>query len=205
MRSSPFDFKFGYEPENPQRVFYNRKTIFVFEPQKILPQNVEKLSFVILGAKKISDNFDYKKALFAIYKYLEQFKLYEIIFILGHLAGQVEKYVKNPFDRVIIARKENDVIYSSFKQALYVISPDSDWVVMHFLKNYDMDLSFVNNIIRKATKRIIVPTFNGHPGHPLIFKREIIEDLKKIRKELGFPYILRRFSDEVEYVEVNAF
>jgi len=200
--NSLFDTEFLYNSGDIAEIALRDKIIFNFEAAKFYPKNINKLTFIIMGAKKISDNFDYKAAIEGIYRNLKQFRYTEKIFILGHDYDIALKHIKSPFDRIIAAKNPDDVIFSSFKQALYVVSPKSEWVVMLFLRDFDKDISFVKHAISTAKRDIIVPTHNGHPSHPLIFRRAIIERLKKVRKELGIPYILRKFESQSEYFAV---
>lgn len=193
---------FSYFCNETQKIIYDNKTIFTFNSRNYFHSRTKKITFIVLAAKEIADNFPYETAFAKIYEQIMHFDLVELIFILGYKNDEMRRYIHNKFDRIIIARNYNSVIYSSFKQALYAVSDDSDWFVMHFLKNYSRDISFVNDMVSVAKKQIIVPQINGQPTHPLIFRKNIMNRLKSVRKEFGFPYILNHFSDDIEYIEV---
>ena len=54
-----------------------------------------------------------------------------------------------------------------------------------------------------SKKDIIVPTFNGKRGHPVIFSREIFEELRTMPYEIGARAMLHKHPEKILEVPVN--
>ena len=51
--------------------------------------------------------------------------------------------------------------------------------------------------------RIVVPTFDGRRGHPVVFSREFRDDLLLLRGDSGARLILERYPEAVDMIAVS--
>lgn len=54
-----------------------------------------------------------------------------------------------------------------------------------------------------SSEHIVVPTFQGQPGHPVIFGRRFWPDLQHLTGESGAKALLQEHSQMVRYLELN--
>ncbi|MDI6767819.1 MAG: nucleotidyltransferase family protein [Bacteroidota bacterium] len=55
----------------------------------------------------------------------------------------------------------------------------------------------------KSKKQIIIPTFNSKRGHPVIFHRELFDEIRKAALDLGARAVVRNHPDKVFEVAVQ--
>ena len=53
----------------------------------------------------------------------------------------------------------------------------------------------------KSKKKIILPKYNGHRGHPVIFSSELFEALRTASPDTGAREVVHNHSDEVYEME----
>jgi molybdenum cofactor cytidylyltransferase len=54
-----------------------------------------------------------------------------------------------------------------------------------------------------SKKRIIIPTHRGKRGHPVIFDRELFDDIRNAPIDIGARAVVRNHEQEVHEVDVN--
>lgn len=180
-------------------VFKNGKVIF----SRKFKFNYPRFSLIILSARK----FD-KEKIINILNSFNQKEIYEYIFIVGK-EDDKDWLIKN-FNllngKVILNPNPEDVLYTSIKLSMRAISERVDYICFHFsiLSNIKRETVkfFIDRVI-KSDKDIFIPTYNSKRGHPIIFKKEMKSVLCNLRKEKGLPYILKKFKDRIEEVEVT--
>ena len=55
-----------------------------------------------------------------------------------------------------------------------------------------------------APNRIVLPTFQGRRGHPVLFSSEVLEEILALRSGEGANIVVRRNRDRIVEVPVNA-
>lgn len=59
-------------------------------------------------------------------------------------------------------------------------------------------------ILYNAKKsKIIIPTYKGRKGHPILLSSSLKNEIEKISPENGLREVIERHKDEIAYVEVN--
>ncbi len=56
---------------------------------------------------------------------------------------------------------------------------------------------------RESGKGIVVPTFNGKKGHPVLIEKRFNPDIEKLNPEKGLRQLMIKFENEVHQVECN--
>ena len=54
-----------------------------------------------------------------------------------------------------------------------------------------------------SKKKIILPTHNKQRGHPIIFSKELFEEIKNAPVEIGAKSVVKKFPEEVYEIETN--
>ncbi|MBU3956021.1 hypothetical protein KJ633_06120, partial [bacterium] len=66
-------------------------------------------------------------------------------------------------------------------------------------KNLLMKMAKKIPIARKKKKGIVITKVNGCPSHPVAMSKKYFKMLLSTRKELGIPYIIRKFKKDIIY------
>ncbi|MCX8094596.1 MAG: NTP transferase domain-containing protein [Caldisericia bacterium] len=182
-----------------EEIYKNGKVIF----SRKFDFNYPRFSFIILSARK----FDKEKIL-KILNSFNQKEIYEYIFIVGK--EEDKNWLMNNLNilngKVIVNPNPQDVLYTSIKLAMRGISEKVQYICFHFstLSNIKSEtVKYLIEKIIKTDKEIFIPTFNNKRGHPIIFKISMKKILFNLRKEKGLPYILKKYKDKIEDIEVD--
>lgn len=182
-----------------EEVYKNGKIIF----SKKTKFNFPRFSFIILSARK----FD-KEKIINILNSFNQKEIYEYVFIVGKDEDKdwLLKNLNLLNGKVILNPNPQDVLYTSIKLSIRAISEKVDYICFHFSILSNIKKETVNYLIDrviKSDKEIFIPTYNSKRGHPIIFKKEMKKILFDLRKEKGLPYILKKYKDKIEEIEVS--
>jgi len=175
------------------KLFYSTKYEF----------NLPRFSLILLSARNF--NKEYIKKLLNSFN---QKEIYEYIFIVGN-NNDKEWLIKN-LDlingKVALNPNPHDVLYTSIKIGIKAMSLKSNFIIFHFstLSNIKGEtIKYLIDSVLKSEKDIFIPIYENKRGHPIIFRINMKEVLCELRKEKGLPYILKKFQDKIEEIEVG--
>jgi len=128
----------------------------------------------------------------------------KIIFVYG---GKTEKYgglFKAADVRAVFNGKPEMPIITSLKLAVTALSPDDDFLAFCFLskppaENVLRKMAKKISVARKKKKGIVITKVKGRPSHPVAMSKKYFKMLLSTRKELGIPYIIRKFKKDIIY------
>ncbi len=161
----------------------------------------KRTALIVLGAKKCNSK-DALKSILLINKSAKIFS--KIIFVYGSETEKYIKFLKGKDLRTVRSEKKQLPIITSLKQGITALSPDDDYFVFTFLsqpvppKNFEALVKAVRKC-RKTGKGIVILKINGRPAHPVAMSSKYFNIILRIRKELGLPYIIRKFRKDVTY------
>ena len=94
---------------------------------------------------------------------------------------------------------------SSMKAGLEALDPESD-AVMFFMADQPMvDAGIINDLLmtyHESDKPIVAPLYNGKKGSPVLFNRNLFDELKAVEGDKGGRDLLK--SHPVEYVDIES-
>lgn len=131
----------------------------------------------------------------------------EVVVVLGFEAERVRRVLDDLPCRLVV----NDQYYlgmsSSVKVGFKSISQDAEAVVI-LPGDYPLIDNEVINIVvgtyRRTGSPIVIASYRGRRGHPVLFSRSIFPELLRIDEEtLGLKFILRRHEGEIVLAETN--
>jgi len=106
--------------------------------------------------------------------------------------------------RFVNNEKIEQPFISSIKAGLTAISNFEKFFIVSFLSkfpDYDVFLKFKQSI-QKTKKGILIARTKDKLTHPIAFAIKYKKILLKIRKELGIPYLLKKFKNDIEFVDI---
>ena len=129
----------------------------------------------------------------------------ELIIVLGHQKKIVEKVIdKNEKIKFVFNKDFENGMASSIKTGLNNLS---DKTKAFFICLGDMPMvnhEIYNQLIKsKDNKEIIVPTYKGQQGNPILFNKSMKEKIIVITGDIGAKKILELNKDKILNLEIN--
>ena len=129
----------------------------------------------------------------------------KLIIVLGYQKEIIGKLIdKNEKIKVVFNRDFESGIASSIKTGLDHLSEKTEFF---FICLGDMPLvnhDIYNQIIRsKNNKEIIVPTYKGQQGNPVLFSYSMKDKIMNIQGDVGAKKILELNKDKILSLEIN--
>ena len=129
----------------------------------------------------------------------------ELIVILGYQKDIMEKLIdKNEKIKIIFNKDFESGMASSIKTGLDNLSEKSE---AFFICLGDMPMvshDIYNQLIKsKDNKEIIVPTYKGQQGNPVLFNKSMKEKIMDTIGDVGAKKILELNKDKISNLEIN--
>ncbi|HRY29259.1 MAG TPA: NTP transferase domain-containing protein [Elusimicrobiota bacterium] len=130
----------------------------------------------------------------------------KIIFVYGKDTAPLARQIRFHDVRAVKNEKTAYPLIASVKCALGAFSPDDTHFILAFLSGplQEDRLRLLSNHLRNVPrgKGIAVLRQNGRPTHPVAFAARYKKYFISTRKELGIPYLLKKFHKDISYLEV---
>ncbi len=113
--------------------------------------------------------------------------------------GQNVKVVNNPYYKRGMS--------TSIRRGLQAIDPSSQGILIALGDQPLIKTRTINALIHAFVQRrgtIVVPSFRGKQGHPVIFHRRYLKELLKLRGDVGGRSIIEKHPEEVWLVRVKS-
>ncbi len=96
--------------------------------------------------------------------------------------------------------KLNDPISVSFKKGVCLLSNYSEFSIMVFANREILPKEKMNKFMQMVYAKnidVAVLVKKGKRTHPIVFSADAVQKIRKIRKEQGLKYFIKKFSKEV--------
>lgn len=136
----------------------------------------------------------------------------EVILVLGHeaeaLLNSLGTLVERAGARLRIALNENykEGMSTSIACGLAVLREDAEAVLIALADQPLVPPEIINKVIeafREGRGRIIVPTYKGTPGHPVLFAKEFFPEMTHLKGDVGAKSVVEAHHEGVAVVEVD--
>ena len=129
----------------------------------------------------------------------------ELIVVLGYQKEIIEKLIgKNKKIKIVFNKNFENGMASSIKTGLNHFSEKTE---AFFICLGDMPLishNIYNQLIKsKNNKEIIVPTYKGQQGNPVLFDKSMKDNIMNISGDAGAKKILELNKDKILNLEIN--
>jgi len=129
----------------------------------------------------------------------------ELIIVLGYQKEIIEKLIdKNNKIKFVFNKDFENGMASSIKTGLNNLSEKTE---SFFICLGDMPMvnhDIYNQLIKsKGNKEIIVPTYKGQQGNPVLFNKSMKEKIMGITGDVGAKQILELNKDKILNLEIN--
>ncbi|MCS7386672.1 MAG: nucleotidyltransferase family protein [archaeon GB-1867-005] len=129
----------------------------------------------------------------------------EVIVVLGFEAEIVGKVIKDLPCKIIINENYLGGMSSSVKFGVKHVARNSDAVVIipgdcPFIGSES--INSVVNAFRKTGSPIVIATYKGRRGHPILISRELFHEVLEISEEtFGLKQLIKKYEEKIFFVE----
>lgn len=146
-----------------------------------------------------------------IVRALRQTRLGQIIVVLGHHAGEMEKAIARLPVTVLINKDYKKGQLSSLAAAIRAVEAekerkDVDGMLVHLVDHPFVSPALVEHMIDRfyeSKKLIVVPRHKGRRGHPVIFSSRIFPELLSAPLDQGAKAVVHAHRDETLEIETD--
>jgi molybdenum cofactor cytidylyltransferase len=127
--------------------------------------------------------------------------------VLGHHAEEIQKAL-GPLEAEIIVNHDYPKGQTSSLQTglRALINPDLDAILLCLVDHPAVRAEVLRKLIqcsRESAPPVIIPTFRGRHGHPVVIKRELFQELLDLRPGQGANIVIRKYHDATCLVETD--
>ena len=123
--------------------------------------------------------------------------------VLGANRERIARAVQLPADEVVINENWEKGQLTSIHAALRSLPPHTDGMLICLIDHPLISASLVNELIEafyKSGKKIVLPTYQGRRGHPVIFSAELYDELLNAPEDQGARAVVWAHPTEIAEV-----
>jgi len=170
--------------------------------KKYFPDACRLPALMVLGARKCFDiaAFETIKKINAVC--IKHFS--KIIYVYSNTTKKYIANFKTADLRAVYNKKGNLPIITSLKCGITALSPSDRYFIVVFLSHPqdEKTLILMSKSVVETGNKIVILRKNEEPVHPIAFPSKYKTVMIETRKELGIPYIIKKFKNEIRYVNI---
>lgn len=130
----------------------------------------------------------------------------EIVVVLGHEADRVRKAVSLEGARAIVNDAYAEGMSTSIRAGVHAADPESDGLLIvlgdqPFVASRTLDDLIARR--QESRAKILIPTYRGHRGNPVLLDRSLSGEVQEIRGDQGCRALFGRHVDGILEVPVD--
>jgi molybdenum cofactor cytidylyltransferase len=134
-------------------------------------------------------------------------KVKEVIVVLSGWTKTKVDHIKDKKMRIVINPHYKKGMSTSIRKGIQAIDPGNQGILIALGDQPLIKKRTVNALINAFEKRkrgIIIPSFKGVKGHPVIFHRKYKKELLQLKGDVGGKSIIERHPEDVGMVQVKS-
>lgn len=131
----------------------------------------------------------------------------EVIIVLKDRMEEMAHCVRQKKVKVVVNRDYKKGMSASIRSGIRALDPKSTGILIALGDQPFLKTRTINALIRAFNKgegEIIVPSFKGRRGHPVIFHRRYAKELLRLRGDVGGRSIIEKHPGKVCVVQVKS-
>ena len=127
----------------------------------------------------------------------------DTIVVVGHHREEIEKSVALP--SVVFNPDYEQGMITSFQTGIRKLSWDTSGAVLFLVDHPLVEPATIEAMIMNlAPNRIVLPTFEGRRGHPVLFASEVVEEILALPSSQGADIVVRKDPTRIFEVPVST-
>jgi molybdenum cofactor cytidylyltransferase len=160
-----------------------------------------------MGVDKLSLPWGRRTILEHCFETLLRSEVEELVVVLGIRNKEVKNLFQGRKVKVVINPHSKRGMSTSIRKGLQAIHPSSDGILIALGDQLFLKTRTINALIRafgQGKGGIVVPSFQGKKGHPVIFHRRYKRELLNLKGDVGGRSIIERHPEDVRVVPVKS-
>ena len=138
---------------------------------------------------------------------LKKVPVEKIVVVLGHHADEIRSSIDLPKAEVVVNSQFREGQTSSLLAGLEALDSDKiEGILLCLVDNPLISAEVVRRLgeeFRFRRPLLVIPTYQGERGHPVIFSRALFDEFRSLAPGEGANLVARRHREETWFVEVN--
>jgi molybdenum cofactor cytidylyltransferase len=160
-----------------------------------------------MGTDKATLTYRGRTFLELIVRTLRETKLARIMVVLGHHAQEIQQQIKIEGAEVVTNPDYRSGQTSSLQAGLRsLIADDLEAVLLCLVDHPAVSAETVRRLVatfRHSGAPVVIPTYQGRRGHPVLIGRKVFEDLLGMASDAGADSVVRKYRPVTQFVEVE--
>jgi len=160
-----------------------------------------------MGANKLLLPWGKKIVLIHCVDTLLQSIVKEVIVVRGDRTKLMDSQLKGRKVRVVMNPHYRRGMSTSIRRGIRAIDPNSHGILIALADMPFVSARTVNALVRAFAQgkgEIIVPSFRGRKGHPVLFHKRYKKELLQLRGDVGGKSIIERHPEEARLVRTKS-
>ena len=160
-----------------------------------------------MGVDKLLLPWGRKTVLKHCFDTLFRSEVQEVVVILGIQNKGIRNLFQGWKTKVITNPHSDKGMSTSIKKGIQSIHPSSNGILIALGDQPFLKTRTVNALIRtfgQGKDGIIIPSFRGRRGHPVIFDRRYERELLNLKGDVGGRSIIERYPEDVRVIPVKS-
>ena len=160
-----------------------------------------------MGVDKLSFPWGRKMVFEHSVETLLRSKVREVVTVIRNSKRAVVGHIKDRKLKVVINPYYKRGMSTSIRRGLRAIDPSSHGILIALGDQPLVKTRTINALIHAFVQRrgtIVIPSFQGKQGHPVIFDRRYLKELLKLKGDVGGRSIIDKYPKEVWLVRVRS-
>jgi molybdenum cofactor cytidylyltransferase len=160
-----------------------------------------------MGVDKLSLPWGRKTVIEHCFETLLQSEVLEIVVVLGIRNKGVKNLFQGRKVKVVLNPHSKRGMSTSIREGLRAIRPSSPGILIALGDQPLLKTRTINALVRafdRGEEGIIIPSFQGRKGHPVIFHKRYRKELLNLRGDLGGRTIVERHPEDVRVVPIKS-
>ena len=160
-----------------------------------------------MGVDKLSLPWRRRTVLEHCFETLLKSEVQEIVVVLGPRNKRVKDQFQGGKTKVVVNPYSKRGMSTSIREGLQAIHPGSTGILIALGDQPFLKTRTINTLVRAFDRRengIILPSFRGRMGHPVIFHKRYRKELLNLRGDVGGRTIVERHPEDVRVVSIKS-
>ncbi len=131
----------------------------------------------------------------------------DTIVVLGYKAEEIAPRINRAPVKIMINARYQDGMSTSVITGLKAVEVEASAIMLFLADQPFIDSQVINRLLEEFkyhNKGIIIPTYRGKRGHPVIISLKYKAELLSLKGDIGAREIISRHSEDVHEVKVDA-
>jgi molybdenum cofactor cytidylyltransferase len=129
-----------------------------------------------------------------------------VLVVLGHRSEEIARNLEGSGAEAMVNPRWGEGMLTSVQAGAAAASPDAAWLLIALGDQPSLQPATVETLLsaarEDASASIVVPSYSGRRGHPLLIHCRHREEIAALDPEIGLRQLMQRHPDRIRHVLV---